>query len=356
MRVSSQLKRTNHSWSTRLLVGLMAPLLFAAPIYASIDDEIRAAEQKVNSTKDQLGAKKAQVNDLAGQVASLDAQIAQLQGQIAATQAQIDATNAEIARTLAEIAAKKKVLGELIKVNYINSKTSTVEVLASSNSLSEFFSQQQYILTVKDRIDQMLAQIQEAKKQLDAQKAELAVRQAELENQQSLVAQTRHAQAELLEVTRGEQANYQAILNNQQSSLNGLYAQRAALAAQQGWNSYSGYTAYPFAGGAIDVPDPWGYLTRECTSYVAWKRTTIGKPLGRYGNAGDWPGTYGTPRVGDVAVWDRYVQGASGYGHVAYVEAVNGNGTIRVSEFNWMTPYGFGIRDNVPISGLRFLR
>ena len=338
------------SW---ILLGVLAPLLMYGVAGADLNSDIRNLEGQVNGTRGQLNQTRGQISSLQGQIAALQAQIASLQARIESTQAQIEATNQQIAQTEAEIAAKKRILSELIRANYMTGQTTTLEVLASSDTLGQFFTKQQYILSVKDRIDQLVAQIQETKKRLDEQKTALEAQQVELESQRSLISQSEAAQSELLQETRGEEAAYRALLNGQQSELNGLYAQRAALSRANGESYYSGFTSYPFAGGAIDAPDPWGYLTRECTSYAAWYRAHIGKPVGRYGNAGSWPGSYDEPRVGDVAVYNYGPY--TPYGHVAIVEAVNGNGTIRVSEFNYTTPYGFGIRDNVSPAGLRFL-
>ncbi len=60
------------------------------------------------------------------------------------------------------------------------------------------------------------------------------------------------------------------------------------------------------------------------------------------------------PAVGAVAVWYAGQGGASGSGHVAYVESV-GNGTYTVSEMNWNGGWGHVSRrtlsDGSPIGG-----
>ena len=79
----------------------------------------------------------------------------------------------------------------------------------------------------------------------------------------------------------------------------------------------------------------------ECTWWASLKRPDLWPAVN--GNAGDWlraaqrhriP-TGSTPAVGAIAVFFPYVGGAGGYGHVAYVEAVHGDGTIRISEYNY---------------------
>lgn len=85
--------------------------------------------------------------------------------------------------------------------------------------------------------------------------------------------------------------------------------------------------------------DPWGYGCRQCVSYTAWKvLQKSGRAPMYWGNANQWPNSArnrgytvsSTPRAGSVGVM------MSGpYGHVVWVESVNGNGTINISQYNY---------------------
>jgi surface antigen len=98
-------------------------------------------------------------------------------------------------------------------------------------------------------------------------------------------------------------------------------------------------------------------LNRECVSYTAWRasaESSVANALLQeysFGNAGDWPANakrygsqYGvtvslTPQVGDIAIRPAiagaYVApGDPDVGHAMYVEGVNGDGSITVSEYN----------------------
>ncbi len=121
--------------------------------------------------------------------------------------------------------------------------------------------------------------------------------------------------------------------------------------------------------GPLNSNSYWSMATgHQCTNYVAYVESTVnGAPTPTYslGNAGSW-GTNAsangvtvdtTPAVGSVAWWTDSYHGASSLGHVAYVESVNDDGSITVSEddagsvggFEWRTitpsggywPYGF---------------
>lgn len=88
-----------------------------------------------------------------------------------------------------------------------------------------------------------------------------------------------------------------------------------------------------------------GYAYRNCTDYVAWKLEQLGvdSRLTRgLGHGGQWydratskPGLArgSEPRAGAAAVIPASTSDNQ-FGHVAYVESVNPDGTITVSEFN----------------------
>ena len=92
-------------------------------------------------------------------------------------------------------------------------------------------------------------------------------------------------------------------------------------------------------GSAASQISPYGYGYRNCTDYVAWKLASLGVSSSRYKGLRDakyW-GTNaaghgltvdGKPKVGSVAV-----STSGGFGHVAFVTAVNGS-TITVSQYN----------------------
>ena len=81
------------------------------------------------------------------------------------------------------------------------------------------------------------------------------------------------------------------------------------------------------------------YTSGQCTYYVFDR---VGGKIGStWGNASNWANAAAragytvnnTPKAGAIM---QTTQGA--YGHVAYVESVNSNGSVRVSEMN----YGYG--------------
>ena len=72
---------------------------------------------------------------------------------------------------------------------------------------------------------------------------------------------------------------------------------------------------------------------------------------GHWGNAGNWDDNAvelgvlvnTIPKAGAIAHWD-IDEIAGGYGHVAYVELVNEDGTVTISEYNYENACAYGER------------
>ena len=112
---------------------------------------------------------------------------------------------------------------------------------------------------------------------------------------------------------------------------------------------------YPSAYRSADynTADPWDFYFRECTSFVAWRvnrdTATVAAPYffsnhmrgGHWGPAEDWAANAKalgirvdqTPNVGAIAQWG-VGELLSASGHVAYVENVNADGSVDVTEYN----------------------
>ena len=110
--------------------------------------------------------------------------------------------------------------------------------------------------------------------------------------------------------------------------------------------------------------DPWGFVWRNCTSFVAWRMQERNRMAGfsnsfggqHWGNAEHWDDAAralgyrvdSVPAIGAVAQTD-----AGRVGHVAWVSAI-GPGTVTVEEYNHSLPGGYGTR-TVPVGDFRYL-
>jgi surface antigen len=119
--------------------------------------------------------------------------------------------------------------------------------------------------------------------------------------------------------------------------------------------------AYPYE--STTRVGPWGFTTRHAADYIAWRfferdvsfSATMPGPNGSVARFGD-PATWAThaaglgfkvdnvARAGAIAQWNAGEQGAGGAGHVAYVERVNPDGSVVVSELDWDVKNGYSQR------------
>ena len=92
--------------------------------------------------------------------------------------------------------------------------------------------------------------------------------------------------------------------------------------------------------------DRRGWPLGQCTAYVMWRLFDAGVSHQLWccgGDAGQWDTQFRGKgvdvdehaAVGSVAQWEPFGRGARSYGHVAYVEAVNADGSIVVWEMNF---------------------
>lgn len=135
-----------------------------------------------------------------------------------------------------------------------------------------------------------------------------------------------------------------------------------------------GTNDYPYANSAVDQADRWGFLTRECTSFAAWRvnndaHVAFSNSYGgqHWGNASNWANAARAagvpvdtnPTVGAVAQFPPGVDGAGSNGHVAWVLSV-GSGTVKVEDYNYADNYDGNTYYNysqhtVNTSGLNFI-
>lgn len=353
----------------KLTSGLVAILVVTSAIiyggfvYAdSISDQINNLQAQNAQNQQNVNALSVQADNYQDAINKLDAQINTLQQQIVANQNKEQELQQQITQAQTDLDKQRKTLGENIKAMYLEGDISTLEILASSNNLSDFVNKQTYRNAVQDKIRITLDKINALKQQLVSQKNAV---DALLAQQQSIRAQLANdvaQQSQMLAYTEGQKAAYTQQIKANNSKIAALIAQqiRANNSTVSGGIYFLRFPGpvsphdpnsndYPYAGAAFsmntapgcvdnDGPDRWGYCTRQCVSYTAWavERSGRSAPM-YYGNAKDWvaaarndgiPVYTSNPQPGDVAI-----STAGTWGHSMYVEAVSGN-QILVSQYN----------------------
>ncbi len=324
-------------------------------------DQINALSEENNQKKGVLNGLKVEASGLQATINALQEQINGLQIQINANKARNDELQKQIADAEAELAKQKHVLGENIREMYLEGQISTLEMLASSRDLSEFVDKQQYRNAVRDKVKTTLDKVTALKLQLKGQKEEVERLIKELTKLQDQLATQQGEQNRLLGLNQSEQATTDKEIKDNYDRITELKRQQAIENVRLfgGSGGVIGGGGYPWGNAAClhtGQVDGWcpnydwavngsvwnwatgGYGYRNCTDWVSYRVRSTGRyvPSG-LGNAKSWvvtaPG-YGyrvdqTPETGAAAV-----STAGTFGHVMYVEGVNGNGTIVVSDYN----------------------
>ncbi|HPM27604.1 MAG TPA: CHAP domain-containing protein [bacterium] len=349
----------------------------ATLVRASLSDLLNKQDELEAQIKEKqkLSEQKAkQAATLEGQISFLESDIASTEEKIRSTNGQIFTVEKEIGEVKGTIAEKEQELSRqthnfnnAVVELYRSGRQSNLEKLLASEDLSDALEKTTYLDVLQDSINQIIGEIGKVKADLEGQKSSLEEKNSSLHNlreQQAAAKYSAEAQqsqkTSLLGATRADKEKYDAQiakLQKEKSQISAaIYAERAR--GRGGESFGGGSSGYPYS--AIDVPDAWGFLTRECTSYAAWawnarfgKRWHNTQP-GR-GSAKYWPeiartlgySVSSTPRVGAIISWSGPLFSGDAWGHVAIVEAVNDNGTIDLSEYNWSPPHGYSYRRNV---------
>ncbi len=313
-------------------------------------------DQKINSLEQQNAGKQDAVAQLEEKANSYQDAINKLQAQISSLQSSIDANHAkqaklnqQIIEAQAELDKQKQILGESVRAIYVGGQVTTLEMLASSNNLSDFVDKQVYQSTVQDKVKTALDEVTALKLKLQDQKNEVEQLLIDLQTQQSQLSEAKSKQDQLLSYNQSQQDSFNKQIQANQSKIADLRAQQAAINAQH----FLGYTIVAGHNGRDTYPntwrnapqdsmiDAWGMFNRECVSYTAWKVASSGRHMpywGGSGNANQWPDNAraagipvsSSPRAGDIAIayWGSF-------GHAMHVDSVNDDGTINISQYNW---------------------
>jgi surface antigen/peptidoglycan hydrolase CwlO-like protein len=315
-------------------------------------------DDQINALRQQNAGAQSALNDLLSQASSYQDAINQLQQQIDAVQAAIAANEAQQADLQAKITAEqveidkqKAILANDVKTTYVNGQLTPVEMLATSQSLSDYIDKQEAYSRVQDSIQKTMAQIQELQRSLQAKKAEVDQLLESQKAQNDQLTATQQKQNELLAYNQGQQDAFNSQISSNSSKIADLRRQQAILNAKYNIGNFVGSAdngGYPnaWANAPQDsLIDSWGMYNRECVSYTAFKvhqdylsgRDSHDMPWwGGIGNANQWDdnaSASGIPVDNNPTPGSIAVSNAGFYGHVMYVEAVNGN-QIYVQQYN----------------------
>ncbi len=379
IRNSSAKQRIASSmFAVLLLLGFVSMPIVSAQNY----------QQQINDLRDQNSEIKEDVGELEDEASSLEDKIGRLQQRINNIQAQIndnrdkiEELNKRVVEAEAELDKQRGLLGANIRTMYLEGDVSTLEMLASSKDLSEFVDKEQYRTAVQNKIKTTLDTITTLKHELNTKKETVQQRVVEQQSLNADLGAKRAENNQLLSLNEGEQAKLDSKIKKTNKRIEELKRLQAVenMRLFGGGAGTIGGGGYPWGrakcihtgqvdgwcsnydwavGGSIWNFSTGGYGYRNCTDWVSFRVRSTGKfvPSGM-GNANNWddraPGkgfkVSSTPKAGAAAV-----SNGGYYGHVMYVEAVNSDGSIVISDYN-RAGTGKYATSTVSASGLRFV-
>ena len=378
---------------TILTLGALTPNVSAQ----DFDSQINSVNSTIANINDKKAAVNATIDSLVSELSGVQTKIDATQAQKAEAQATIDSLKSEISKLEKVIAERNKRLEEQARAVQTNGARSYVDFLLNAENLSDIVNRIGVVMDLISANRDLMQQQAEDKKQVEAkeeqQQAKLAEQQKAEEELQGLQTKLNEtfdknkvllanlSQEELAEISKrdglvAEKETFQKRLAEEKAKAEAeaariAEASRQALAAEV-TNSVATATSYQSptsratssataatqtsnytytTGGGFPAVDPsfraslnGGYFG-QCTYYVFNRMAQVGTPIGHsmMGNAAEWPAyarSYGysvsnSPSAGSAIVFQQGLAGADPtYGHVAFVEAVNADGSLYISEMN----------------------
>lgn len=309
--------------------------------------ECMAAVAKEQEANRNAASASSSANMFQAKVQELNIEIAGRELEIAETTAQVEDLNKQIKETEKKLKEEQSALAELLINMHFEGDAEPIQILAGANSISDLAEKQARSEVVKQQVSATAKKVKEAKIKLEEDKAKV----------EALLAQQKAAKQEL-ENKRAEQQALVAKYQNDADAYASVAkaaqeAQRAAERAEQeahperySGSSYSGVNTYPWQADCPQNQDAYGTVWNghyiggyvcECVSYVGWKAYEAYGLYLAWGNAYNWDdrGRALGYRVDHNPEGDSIGQMDAGvYGHVFWVESVNSDGSINVTEYN----------------------
>ncbi len=350
MNFSGRHNMKNTKTNKIILTALMVVFLitpFSSYAVPSLDQQINQIDIKLRNEKAVLNNAKAETADAKNQLDQVNKELTATQVNISSLSKEISNKELEIKITEEKILKNKETLKELVRLLYEKGQPGTLEMLASTQSLTDLMNAEEYNRALEEKINTTIAENKALKAGLIDQKQQLSEKKAKLEEERQRQFAQQAVQKALYNEKYQQQVTVEKQVKISEQEKKRLLAQRNAQSRRIG----GGTGGYPWANGDPNKLDYWRYYQRECVSYVAWYWNVVrGKYWGRvfgvnHGNTFDQAGRVlgysvtSDPIIagpGAIMVWNT-----GGYGHVAIVHKVIDRYTVEVSHYNYRWDHNY---------------
>ena len=302
----------------------------------------KEATETANLYSTQVSAKKAEIN---------------IQSTITQKNIEIEQKTKEIDEAVKKLDKQQNALAKLIVEMHFETEVDPILILAGSESISDLAEKEARNEVVEEQVTLSSKEIKALKTKLeeDRQKLEDDKKTIEiaLEEQEKQRQELISAKAELDSMVQKYSSDAAAYEEEAKAQAAIRIAEEKAyqeahreIYTTNGGGVYYGYNTYPWQEKCPQDQD-WYYSTIngrvvggyvcECVSYAGWKAYENYGIYASWGNAYSWDNrarslgytVNNTPEAGTIGQTDSGI-----YGHVFWVESVNGDGSINISEYN----------------------
>jgi len=191
-----------------------------------LEIQLQELEKQIDQHEKTIETYKKQGTTLSNEIKSLEAKINKLTLQIKAVNLNLKKLDQEIGETTVKISStqdkltfNKDALTKSLRLLYENGNEGLMEIILKNPNFSDFYGEINNLLSIKDSLKDTVVKISELHQELVDQKEQLALEKSDVENlkiyqesQKTSVKKTQEEKADILKVTKGQEAKYQQIL------------------------------------------------------------------------------------------------------------------------------------------------
>lgn len=306
--------------------------------------EAVAKEQEANKNAakaaSSASAYQAKVSELSSEIAGKEAEIAETEAEVKVLKKQIEVTEARLIE-------EQEALAQLLVNMHFDSDAEPIKILAGASSISDLAEKAAREEVVKEQISASATKVKETKEELESSKTEVEELLGQQQSAREALMAKRTEQQELVAKYENDAEAYNEVAKAaQEAQLAAVKQEMEAHPERYGGSAYTGANTYPWQADCPGRQDAYGTtvngyyiggLVCECVSYTGWKAYEAYGLVLAWGNAYNWDDRARaagyvvdrTPAAGTIGQID-----GGAYGHVFWVESVNGDGSINVTEYN----------------------
>lgn len=208
---------------------------------SDLDEQIKKTETEIAGVKEEMSEELNKINVLNSQIATYDGEISDLETRLQNLEIEISQKESAIVEQEEKYTMQKDLLDKRLIALYESGTTSCLDLLLSSDGLSDFISKYYIISTIAENDQELLAnieniriQIEEEKAYLESAKVEIETTKQEIANKKSASENSKKQKQALVSNLSAEEKALQEQLDEFEEDKKAIQKQLAALAAKNG--------------------------------------------------------------------------------------------------------------------------